>query len=244
MHWSCFLEIIMKTVVIIPVYNEEKKIYSVVHGVKAIGYDVVVVDDFSSDQSAEQAQKARAKVLRHFINRGYGAALETGNQYALQAGYDIVVHFDGDGQHNPNEIEKLVDKIRRNEAEVVIGSRFLDCLDRDNNTNLPAKNEVPLVRKFLIKIAILFTWMFSGVKLTDAHNGFRAFCASALGKIQCRQDGMSYSSEIIDQIAYLNLRVSEVRVTVVYTDYSKSKGEGNIKKMAVGAKFLWGKIIK
>lgn len=234
----------MKTVIIIPVYNEDKKIYSVAHEVIDKGYDVVVVDDFSSDKSADQAKKAGARVLKHFINRGYGAALETGNQYALRAGYDIIVHFDGDGQHNPNEIEKLVDKIQQGEADVVIGSRFLDYQDCDDSPDLSAQNKVPLARKFLIKLAILFTWMFSGVKLTDAHNGFRAFSALALSKIQCRQDGMSYSSEIIDQIASHNLRVSEVRVTVIYTDYSKSKGEGNIKKMIVGAKFLWGKIIK
>ena len=223
----------MKIGVIIPAYCEAQKIYNVVQNVISHGYDVLVIDDGSQDNTADEAYRAGAVVLRHYINRGYGAALETGNQWAIKNNYDIVVHFDGDGQHNPNEIKNLVNPIIREKVDVVIGSRFL-------SNNAP----VPIIRKFLIKLAIIFTWMLSSIKLSDAHNGFRALNQKALKVLDCRQDGMSYASEIIDQIVENRLRIGEAPVTIQYTDYSKSKGESNIKKILVGMRFIWGKLIR
>ncbi|MAG28785.1 hypothetical protein CL632_01395 [bacterium] len=220
-------------IVVIPAYNESSKIFHLVQSVKALSYEVVVIDDGSNDATLIEAQRAGAVVLRHFVNRGYGAALETGNQWALRHSYDVIVHFDGDGQHNAEEIKDMIAPIQEGVADVVIGSRFLS-----NHETLP------IIRKVLIKFAVLFTWIFSSIKLTDAHNGFRAFSRGALAVIQCRQDGMSYASEVIDQIAEHKLRIKEVPVTIQYTDYSKAKGESNIKKMLVGLKFLWGKVIK
>jgi glycosyltransferase involved in cell wall biosynthesis len=232
----------MKVLVIIPTHNESQKIYDVVQGVRSRGYDVVVVDDGSSDNTVQEARRAGAKVLKHYINRGYGAALETGNQYALRRSYDVIVHFDGDGQHDPEEIINLVKPIQEGLTDVVIGSRFLKC--DANHTHMSRIGRVPLVRKILIKLAILFTWIFSGIRLTDAHNGFRAFSRNALEILNCQQDGMSYSSEVIDQIAEHELRLVEVPNTIVYSEYSVAKGESNIKKIFVGLKFLWGKIVK
>lgn len=223
----------MKTIVIIPAHNEARKIYNVVQSVISRGYDVVVVDDGSSDATADEARRAGAVVLQHYINRGYGAALETGNAWVLQSDYDIIVHFDGDGQHNPDEIKNLVNPIVREKVDVVIGSRFIGNAQ-----------SMPILRHALIKLAIIFTWIFSGIKLSDAHNGFRAFSRRALEVIECRQDSMSYASEVIDQIAEHRLRIGEMPVTIEYTDYSKSKGEGNIKKILVGMRFIWGKVIK
>jgi glycosyltransferase involved in cell wall biosynthesis len=220
-------------IVIIPAYNEAKKIFHITQIVKNLGYKVVVVDDGSSDSTAQVAYRAGAVVLRHFVNRGYGAALQTGNLYALRNGYDVIIHFDGDGQHNAQEIKDMIAPIQSGNADVVIGSRFLS-----NHESLP------IIRKVLIKFAVLFTWIFSSIKLTDAHNGFRAFSRRALVVIQCRQDGMSYASEVIDQIAEHKLKIVEVPVTIKYTDYSQSKGESNIKKILVGVRFLWGKVIK
>ncbi len=223
----------MKTLVIIPAYHEAKKIFNVVAGVRERGYDVAVVDDASPDATSDEARRAGAMVLRHFVNRGYGAALGTGNAYALRRGYDIAVHFDGDGQHNADEIARVIGPIQKGEADVVIGSRFLEH-----------GSSIPFIRKILIKLAIVFTWAFSGIKLTDSHNGFRAFSARALEVIDCTQDGMSYASEVVDQIAEHTLSVREVPVTITYTDYSKAKGESNIKKVLLGVRFLWGKVIK
>ena len=243
----------MSTIVVIPAHNEARKIYTVVQGVIQRGFDVVVVDDGSSDNTSDEARRAGAVVLRHFINRGYGSALTTGNAWALQNQYDVIVHFDGDGQHNPDEIKNLANSIIREKVDVVIGSRFIKesvsppvfraCPEYSEGGGLRV-GSVPFIRKILIKLAIIFTWIFSGIKLSDAHNGFRAFNRLALEKISCRQDGMAYASEIVDQIAEQKLRIGEVPVTIAYTDYSKSKGESNIKKMIVGFRFLWGKVIK
>lgn len=229
---TCFLSN-MKIVVVIPAYNEQAQIYKVVKSVKSLGYEVVVIDDGSRDFTGEEAMAAGALVLWHYVNRGYGAALSTGNLWALNNGYDIVVHFDADGQHNPNEIKFLVSQIIADRADVVIGSRFLQT----NKTT-------PLARKALIKLAIFFTWFFSGIKLTDAHNGFRAISNYALRKLECQQDGMSYSSEIIDQIAEHKLCLLEMPVTITYSDYSRAKGESNFKKVMLGIKFIWGRMIR
>jgi len=223
----------MNTIVIIPAYNEAQKIGDVVRAVRERGFDVAVVDDGSHDATAVEARRGGAIVLSHVINRGYGSALETGNQYALRKGYDCVVHFDGDGQHDPDEIANVIRPINERECDVVIGSRFMQ-----------SGSNVPLFRAFLIKAAILFTWFFSGVRLSDAHNGFRAFGRTALKSIDCRQDGMAYASEVIDQIGERSLSYKEVPITVHYSAYSRKKGESNIKKILVGVRFLWSKLMR
>jgi len=222
----------MRVAVVIPAHNEEEKICGVARSVISCGYDVVVVDDGSRDNTFLEALKSGAVVLRHIINRGYGAALETGNRWALKKEYDVIVHFDADEQHDPFEIKNMVLPVIREEADVVIGSRFIGSAE-----------SIAFLRKVLIKSAIVFTWIFSGIKLSDAHNGLRAFSSSALKKISCAQDGMSYASEIIDQVAKNKFKILEVPVTIKYTDYSMSKGEGNFKKIFIGIKFLWSKFL-
>jgi len=223
----------MRTLIIIPAYNEAQKIAEVVRSVRERGFDVLVVDDGSRDTTAAQAVHGGAQVVRHIINRGYGAALSTGNRYALRKGYDCAVHFDADGQHNPDEINAVIQPIASRTCDAVVGSRFL-------NTG----SNVPAVRSILIKLAVLFTWFFSGIKLTDAHNGFRAFSREALEKIDCRQDGMAYASEVIDQIGEQRISFQEVPITISYSEYSQSKGESNIKKILIGVRFLWSKIAR
>ena len=159
----------MKTFIIIPCYNDAAFLERVINSVKPYG-QVVVVDDGSTDNSREIAQSAQAIVLKHRLNRGQGAALETGDLYALRDGAEIVVHFDADGQHQAAEIPRLIEPILKGEANVVFGSRFLKSDDF-----------TPFLKKWLIlKPAILFQNLLLGVKLTDAHNGFRALSRKAL----------------------------------------------------------------
>lgn len=225
----------MKIIVVIPAYNEAAKIFNVVQQIKTSGYEVVVVNDGSRDQTAHEALKAGAIVLQHFINRGYGAALATGSTWAVKNNYDVIVHFDADGQHEVSDITKLIKPITDEQVDVVLGSRFID---------VDLLQRIPIMRKILLKAAIIFTWIFSGIKLTDTHNGLRAFSRAAIAKIDCRQDGMTYASEIIDQVADKKFRFCEVPVTIKYTDYSMAKGESNIKKVMLGLKFLWAKLIR
>lgn len=221
----------MRIAVVIPAFNEARSIAEVVRDVVDHGYAPIVVDDGSSDETGAEARGAGATVLRHWVNRGYGAALTTGSDWAVERGYEIVVHFDADGQHAVEEIEAIVEPVTAGEADATIGSRFLG-----------EGRRIPLLRKILIKAAITFTRVLSGVKLSDAHNGFRAFSSSALRQLKCREDGMAYASEVVEQIARHKLRLREVPVTISYTDYSLGKGEGNLAKLRVGLQFLWGKL--
>jgi len=200
--------------VVIPAYNEGPVIADVVEAVRASVPEVVVVDDCSSDGTREAALSGGAAVLRHPINLGQGAALQTGIRHALSRGAEFIITFDADGQHRAEDIAVLLDTQRRTGADVVIGSRFLGATE-----NLPAS------RRVILKLAVLFTRMTSGLKVTDAHNGLRLLTRSAAQRIEIRQNRMAHASEIIDQIRRLGLSVAEAPVTIVYTEYSLRKGQ-------------------
>jgi len=204
----------MKTLVLIPAYNEDKKIGDVVSDVKSKGIDVLVVDDGSMDQTSSISLKKGAIVLKHKINRGQGAAIANGTEYAKRNYYEVVVFFDADGQMKSEEIRKLIDPVIKNESEVVLGSRFLGL----------AKN-IPISKLLVLKLAILFTRLTTGLKLTDTHNGFQAWSMLALDKINLTQDRQAYASELLQEISENNIKYKEVPVTIEYTDYSKQKGQ-------------------
>ncbi|MFH1187242.1 MAG: glycosyltransferase family 2 protein [bacterium] len=226
----------MNTFIIIPAYNEEKTIAQAVGETKKFGR-VVVVDDGSKDFTKDLAKDAGAEVLSHVINRGQGAALRTGVEYALNNGADIIVHFDADGQHCADDIEKIITPILLNESDVVLGSRFL----KDKSS---AENKIPFARFIVLKSAIIFTRIISGIKITDAHNGFRALSKSAAQKIKITQDGMAHASEILDEIIKNNLKYKEIPVQVKYTDYSKSKGQSSLNFFNILKDLLFSKIFR
>ncbi len=223
----------MKVIAVIPAFNEETQIGSVVGSVRPFVSEIIVIDDGSRDGTAREAGKAGAVVLRHLINRGQGAALATGTACARLRGADIVVHFDADGQQNPAEIKTMVQPIIEGKADVVIGSRFLS-----------KENQVPKLRRQLMRLAILFTWFISGLKLTDAHNGFRALSRMAAEKINISQDRQSHASEILDEISKHRLRWVERPVTVKYTAYSMAKGQSNFTAVMSGKDFLLAKLFR
>ncbi|KKQ40266.1 MAG: Glycosyl transferase, family 2 [Candidatus Magasanikbacteria bacterium GW2011_GWA2_37_8] len=216
--------------VVVPAYNEEKQIGRVVRGLFEHGYgNVVVIDDGSTDNTVSEATLAGAKVLTHTLNRGQGAALQTGNEYALSAGAEVIVHFDADGQFNPADIAGGMEKITNGGYEVVLGSRFLD-----------GRSQIPWFKKyFILPLARIVNQFLTGVKLTDAHNGFRILSRTAAEKIQITQDGMSHNSEIVSQICAYNLKYTEHPVEVVYHEFGQGIGGGikNIKDFILG-KFL------
>jgi len=200
--------------VVIPAFNEGAVIGEVVRGVRTLYRNVVVVDDCSRDDTGAAAMSAGAMVLRHPINLGQGAALQTGIRYVLRVGADSVVTFDADGQHRVEDIAALLDTQARTNADVVIGSRFLG---RAHN--------IPTMRRVVLKLAVAFTRVTSGIKLTDAHNGLRLLTRRAAEEIRITQNRMAHASEIIDQIHKLGLSVAEAPVTIVYTEYSLRKGQ-------------------
>jgi glycosyltransferase involved in cell wall biosynthesis len=200
--------------VVIPAFNEGSVIGEVVMAVRALYHNVVVVDDCSGDDTGAEALKAGATVLRHPINLGQGAALQTGFRYSLSRGANYIVTFDADGQHRPEDIGGLLDTQVKTGADVVLGSRFLGHAEN-----------IPRLRRMLLQLAIVFTRVTSGVKLTDAHNGLRLLTRRAAERIHIRQNRMAHASEIIDQIGALGLTVVEASVTIVYTEYSLRKGQ-------------------
>jgi len=200
--------------VVIAAYNEAQPIGRVVADVRRHGYRPVVVDDGSSDATAALAEAAGATVVRHPINLGQGAALQTGIEFALRTGAEVVVTFDADGQHLASEIEGLVEALGRERADFVLGSRFL-----------AAGCEVPPLRRLLLKAALLFTRLATGLRVTDTHNGLRAMTRRGAAAIRLRQNRMAHASEILAQIAASGLTYAECPVTVSYTAYSLAKGQ-------------------
>jgi polyprenyl-phospho-N-acetylgalactosaminyl synthase len=198
---------------VIAAYNEASVIARVVGEVARRGYHVVVVDDGSADGTADCAAAAAA-VVRHPVNLGQGAALQTGIDYALQQGADTIVTFDADGQHRAADIERLVAALREAPADFALGSRFLG-----HAIALSA------ARRLLLRAATVFTQLTTGLRLTDTHNGLRAMTRRGAENIRLRQNRMAHASEILAQIAASGLPYVEVPVQIEYTAYSLAKGQ-------------------
>jgi len=220
-----------KIVVVIAAYNEEKKIKAVVDSVAKYADLIVVVDDGSKDKTSHVVNNKKAVVLRHCINLGQGAALQTGFEYAKKLDPDVVVTYDADGQFLAEEITSIIKPILDKKTDVVLGSRFLG----------KTINMSP-VRKYILKLGILFTWIFSEIKLTDTHNGFRALSKKALESIEITQNRMAHASEIIDEIKRKNLSYLEVPVTVKYDDYSKQKGQSSLNSVKILIELITNKL--
>lgn len=219
--------------VVIPAYNEARVIGSVVAGVLQHYPHVVVVDDCATDATGAEACAAGATVLRHVVNLGQGAALQTGIRYALQQGASHVVTFDADGQHRVEDIAVLFARLQQTQADIVIGSRFLG----------EALN-MPWLRRLVLKAAVRFTRMTSGLPLTDAHNGLRLLTAQAAQRIRIEQNRMAHASEIVDQLKGLGLKVAEAPITVVYTEYSLAKGQKLSNAFGILSDLLLGRLMK
>lgn len=223
----------MKVFVVIPAYNEEKVIAEVISRVKSCVSNVVVVDDGSKDKTAEAASFAGAEVLIHPLNRGQGAAIQTGIDYSLFMGADIVATFDADGQHEVDDVKVMIDLVARGEVDVALGSRFAR-----------KDNKIPLSKNFILRFATFITQIYTGLKVTDTHNGLRVFSAQAAKKINLYQDGMAHASEILEQIGKYNLKYSEVPVKINYTEYSKNKGQKISNSFQIIIDLILSRLIK
>lgn len=217
----------MKIYILIPVYNEEKTVGKVINEIRKQGYkNIVILNDGSIDNTINICMKKKVILLNHIINLGQGAALQTGFDYCKKKGADIVITFDADGQFDPRQINDIVKPIINQDINVILGSRFLG----------KAIN-MSLTKKVVLKLGIIFTGLYSGIWLTDTHNGFRAFNKNALAKINITQNRMAHASEIIDQIKKSNLTYKEIPVTVYY---NKQKSQGFFS----GLKIIYDLLIK
>jgi glycosyltransferase involved in cell wall biosynthesis len=200
--------------VVIAAHNEARAIGRVAAELAPLPYRVVVVDDGSTDATAELAARAGAEVLRHPINLGQGAALQTGIDYALLRGASHLVTFDADGQHRAEDIAALLGALSANDADFALGSRFRGAVV-----------DLPPLRRLMLRAATLFTRATTGLDVSDAHNGLRAMTRRGAARIRLRQNRMAHASEILHQIAASGLRYVEVPVTIQYSRYSLAKGQ-------------------
>lgn len=203
------------TWLVVPLYNEATVIGDVIAEARKTFSKIACIDDGSSDDSARLAEAAGAYVVRHPVNLGQGAAIQTGFDYVrLDPETRYVVTFDSDGQHQVTDALAMVERLRKGDVDVVLGSRFLD-----NRTKPGA------LKRLVLKAAITFTNVTTGVRLTDAHNGLRAFTVESLSRIRVRQNRMAHASELVTQIGKAKLRLVELPVHIIYTDYSRGKGQ-------------------
>lgn len=202
--------------VVVPAYNEEKTVSQVIEDIAKRGYHVVLVNDGSSDNTLENTKKSQKKysnqviIVSHIINRGLGAALNTGIADALKHKAKYIVTFDADGQHEVNDIQKVCKPLQEQKAEAVIGARPFE--------------DMPLSKNFANTMMNLLTRVFYRVKVRDSQSGLRAFTAYAASKINVVSQGYAVSSEFIKEIKDNNLKLEEVTITTIYTDETAQKG--------------------
>lgn len=210
--------------IVIPAKDEAERIGQVIYQTKLQGYDqIIVVDDGSSDRTAIVAGQHGATVLSHRINLGAGAATQTGVEFALKQGAEIIVTLDGDNQHFPEDIPKLLAALEEQEVDVVIGSRFLE-----------GNEEIPTLRRFYNKIGNLITTLITGAYTSDSQSGMKAFHAEFAYKVDFHFNGYEFCTEFIHLIRHHQATFAEVPIRVRYNQDTLQKGQslGNGIKMA------------
>jgi len=223
--------------IIIPAFNEAKVIREVINEVKKEGFkNIIIVDDGSIDDTYSKAKSAGCIVVKHIINRGKGAATQTGLDAAKILNAEIVVTMDGDGQHSASDIKKLIEPIINGKCDVTLGSRLLN------------KKVMPVSRRFINIIGNIITYLFYGIYVTDSQSGFRAYSKKANEIINTTMDRYEFESEILQQIKTAKLKYIEVPINVKYTEYSKKKWD-HIKnfprqRLINGFKMLYRMVIR
>ena len=213
--------------VIIPAYNEENIIRDVLKELLSRGFLLVIIDDGSTDNTYNivwdviKSHPGKGYLYRHPINRGLGATLKTGIEVCLEKNADIMVTFDADGQHNPDDILPVCQPIIKGQADVVIGTREF--------------NDMPSVKKVSNQLMNLITWIFYGSRVKDSQSGLRAFNRKAAVALDIESREYGISSEIIREIKHKQLKMEEVPIETIYTDYALAKGT-NLK---IGIKILF-----
>lgn len=214
-----------------PAFNEGVGVARVVTHVRERFPLLVLIDDGSSDDTAEQARKAGALVIRHPVNLGQGAALQTGFTWALEHGLDWVVTLDSDGQHDPQDAQGLLELALKHGWDAGLGSRFMG-----------STLGMPYSRRLLLRAALRFQNATTGLQLTDVHNGLRVLSRKALQHLHLQQDRMAHASEIVSQLSNPALKVGEGPVTIRYTEYSLAKGQSALGALNILADLFLARI--
>jgi glycosyltransferase involved in cell wall biosynthesis len=224
-----------KIIVMVRAYNEVQMIRQTIAELLRSGYEVAVVDDGSTDGTWNAIQELPVHCVRHPINLGPGAAFQTIIEYALLAGAEVLVNFDADGQHRVEDIEVLLAPILAGDADVALGSRFLRAGDASS---------IPLVRRAVLQGARLVNFLFTGMWLTDAHNGLRVLTREAAHCLDLRETGFAYATEMLGQIRRHQLRCVECPTHIRYTEYSLGKGQRLSNALNVFLDLVVGRMVR
>lgn len=204
----------LKVFIIIPAYNEGKHLAKVLRSIKKDGWEnIIVVDDGSKDNTFQIAKQEGVIVTRHIVNRGAGAATQTGLAIARLYHADYAIMIDADGQHSSADLKKMLHTAEEKKVDVVIGSRFL------------GNNKIPILRRIFNRIANLVTWAMAGLYVSDSQSGMKILSRHAMHKIHISSNGFEFCSEIIRQIGWYKLSYVEVPIAVSYSQDSMAKGQ-------------------
>lgn len=219
---------------VIPCFNEATVIRDVIANARKTFPNIVAVDDGSKDDSPEQIRAGGAHLVQHPVNLGQGAAIQTGVEYArAQPGARIFVTFDADGQHQVHDVEKMIARLRKDELDIVVGTRF-GAYERESS-------QVPLIKRIVLRIVVALSPKLKRLGLSDAHNGLRVMGPRFGNALQLRMNGMSHASEFVDVMASGEWKVGEEPVDVLYTEYSMSKGQSLFNGVNILVDGLLGK---
>lgn len=203
---------------VVPCFNEGTVIEDVLRNALQTFPNIVAVDDGSADDSAAAIHRAGAHLVRHPVNLGQGAAIQTGVEYArAQPGAKYFVTFDADGQHQVKDVEAMVQRLRTEPLDIVVGTRF--------GRPRAADDQVPMIKRIVLKTVVALSPRTRRLGLTDAHNGLRVFNRTVAEQLNLRMNGMSHASEFVDLMDKLGWRTGEQPVDILYTEYSMSKGQ-------------------
>lgn len=230
-----FAAILHKTFVLVRAFNEGQVIGPVISELCSVFPHVVVIDDASADDTPAILRSLPVSVVTHLVNLGAGAAMQTGLRYIReQQDTDYIVTFDADGQHRVEDALAALAELSSGTCDVVYGSRFLG----QSAVNLP------IARRLTLKAAVRLSNWTSGTKLTDAHNGLRAFSRKAASGVTLSQSGMAYASELTNEFVRHGMRIHEIPVKIIYTAYSLGKGQSSLNSMNILIDLLVGRFLK
>jgi glycosyltransferase involved in cell wall biosynthesis len=209
--------------VVVPACNEQETLYQTAVSLLQMNFRVVIVDDGSAVSQHQYINTLPVFFIRHRLNLGQGAALQTGTEFALEKGADYIIHFDADGQHSSRDLPQMLRLLSETEADIVMGSRFLSNQIQN----------VPWFRKFILKTAIVFNYCFTGIMLSDAHNGLRVFNKKAAMQLKFTENRMSHATELLFQIKKYNWRWKEAPVSVLYNKHTLKKGQSSFNSIRI-----------
>jgi polyprenyl-phospho-N-acetylgalactosaminyl synthase len=213
-----------KVFVIVPAFNESLVIRQVIDQLSTCRYTIIIVDDGSRQKLGSSLDlRSGIHLLRHEVNLGQGAALQTGIDYSLKNGAEFIVTFDGDGQHDAKDLPAMLAPLYENEVDITLGSRFVRR----------GMHNAGFLRRLILRAGRWVNFLFTGLSLTDAHNGLRAVSRKSAERFQLKENRMAHATEILFVIKKNKLRYREIPSTVLYTEYSRSKGQSAFNSIRI-----------